>query len=186
MLALKAAFEEILHENECILKQLDETVIAELLERLMISPHIFVTGKGRSGLIARCFAMRLMHLGLKTYVVDETITPAIRPCDLLIACSGSGETEETCQAAEKAHKIGAQTVAITADASSRLALVASSVIVLPTPHKRSANAACHSIQYAGSLFEQSTLLLCDGVVLLAMRAWQASTVELADRHANLE
>jgi 6-phospho-3-hexuloisomerase len=67
MLALETAFEEILHENECILKQLDETVIAELLERLMISPHIFVTGKGRSGLIARCFAMRLMHLGTNSH-----------------------------------------------------------------------------------------------------------------------
>ena len=186
MVALKTALQEILSENEAILNQIDEAVIAELLERLMISPHIFVTGKGRSGLIARCFAMRLMHLGLKTYVVDETITPAIRPCDLLIACSGSGETEETCQAAEKAYKVGAQVFAITADDRSRLARAASSVVVLPTPHKRSANEACHSVQFAGSLFEQSTLLLCDGVVLLAMRAWQASSVELADRHANLE
>lgn len=186
MLALKTALEEILHENECILKQIDEAVIAELLERLRISPHIFVTGKGRSGLIARCFAMRLMHLGLKAYVVDETITPAIGPGDLLIACSGSGETEETCLAAEKACKVGAQVVAITADDRSRLALAASSVVVLPTPHKKSAHAAFHSVQYVGSLFEQSTLLFCDGLVLLAMRAWQASSVELAERHANLE
>jgi len=34
-------------------------------------------GVGRSGLIGRAFAMRLMHLGFEVYVLGETITPAV-------------------------------------------------------------------------------------------------------------
>ena len=34
-------------------------------------------GAGRSGLVAKAFAMRLMHLGLEAFVVGETITPAL-------------------------------------------------------------------------------------------------------------
>lgn len=36
--------------------------------------------------------MRLMHLGLRSYVVGETSTPAIEIDDVLIFESGSGET----------------------------------------------------------------------------------------------
>lgn len=186
VLALQTVVDDILHENERVLKQIDESLIDRLLERLCRAPHIFVSGKGRSGLIARCFAMRLMHLGLTAYVVDETTTPAIRRNDLLIACSGSGGTEETCLAAEKARKIGAQVIAITAETESRLTRVASMVVVLSAPHKNSATTDCTSLQYAGSLFEQSTLLFCDSVILQAMRTRYGSFAELAARHANLE
>ena len=49
-------------------------------------------GAGRSGLAAKAFAMRLMHLGFNVYLVGETTTPAVQPDDLVIAVSGSGET----------------------------------------------------------------------------------------------
>ena len=186
MLALQSAIDDILQENTLVLKQVDESLIDLILQQLLLAPRIFVTGKGRSGLIARCFAMRLMHLGLPTYVVDETTTPSIRRSDLLFACSGSGETEETCLAAEKADAVGAQVVAITTEPNSRLARAALLTVVLPAPHKRSAQAQCGSVQYAGSLFEQSTLLFCDGVIVQAMRTWRTSCIDMADRHANLE
>ncbi len=37
--------------------------------------RIFVTGLGRTGLMARGFAMRLMHLGRRVYHVGDVITP---------------------------------------------------------------------------------------------------------------
>lgn len=186
MVALQTAIDDILHENALVLKQVDTSLIDLILQRLLFTPRIFVTGKGRSGLMARCFAMRLMHLGLPTYVVDETTTPSIRRSDLLFACSGSGETEETCLAAEKADAVGAQVVAITTEHDSRLARAATLTVVLPAPHKGSAQGQCGSVQYAGSLFEQSTLLFCEAVILQAMRTWHTSFTDLSDRHANLE
>jgi 6-phospho-3-hexuloisomerase len=182
----QTAIADILHENERVLAQVDASTIDRLVDQLHVAPRIFVSGKGRSGLIARSFAMRLMHLGLQVYVVDETITPAIGKGDLLITYSGSGATEETCLAAEKSSKIGAQVTVITTEAGSRLARAASFVIVLAAPHKNSSIIGSGSVQYAGSLFEQSSLLFCDSVILQAMRTWQTSKEELAARHTNLE
>ncbi|HEY4385886.1 MAG TPA: 6-phospho-3-hexuloisomerase [Ktedonobacteraceae bacterium] len=186
MSTFQTAIADILQENERVLEHIDAATIDRLVDQLRAAPRIFVSGKGRSGLIARSFAMRLMHLGLQAYVVDETITPAISKGDVLIAYSGSGETEETCLMAEKSSQIGAQVTAITTEAESRLARVASFVIVLPAPHKQSSVSGSGSVQYAGSLFEQSSLLFCDSVILQAMRTWQRSKEELATRHTNLE
>ncbi|HEY0754408.1 MAG TPA: 6-phospho-3-hexuloisomerase [Ktedonobacteraceae bacterium] len=186
MEAAPTVIDAILQENLQVLKQIDASLLQRLLELLSHASSIFVCGKGRSGFIARCFAMRLMHLGLRAYVVDETITPAIGPGDVLIACSGSGETEETCLAAEKANRIGSQVIAITAEAGSRLTQVASLSVVLSAPHKNSVATNGISLQYAGSLFEQSTLLFCDGIILQEMQARQSTCAELASRHANLE
>lgn len=57
-----------------------ETFIHELLS----AKRVYVIGAGRSGLVAKAFAMRLMHLGLKAYVVGETITPAMNVGDVMV------------------------------------------------------------------------------------------------------
>ncbi|MFP3207495.1 MAG: SIS domain-containing protein, partial [Caldivirga sp.] len=63
------------------------------LERLYHRGNkVLVVGAGRSGLVARGFAMRLMHLGYKSYVLGETITPSVGSNDLVVAISGSGTT----------------------------------------------------------------------------------------------
>jgi len=51
----------------------DEDVEAFIRE-LLNAKRIYVMGAGRSGLVAKAFAMRLMHLGLQAFVVGETIT----------------------------------------------------------------------------------------------------------------
>ena len=76
-------------------------------------------GLGRSGLVARAFAMRLMHLGISVYVVGETTTPALSPEDCL--CNfGSGETFSIISAAEIAHKRGTKIIAVTSYVDSTL------------------------------------------------------------------
>ena len=54
----------------------DEDVRGFITE-LLNAKRIYVMGAGRSGLVAKAFAMRLMHLGMHAYVVGETITPAL-------------------------------------------------------------------------------------------------------------
>ena len=63
------------------------------INELLTAERTYVLGAGRSGLVAKAFAMRLMHLGLRTYVVGETITPAMKEGDTIVAYSGSGETK---------------------------------------------------------------------------------------------
>jgi 6-phospho-3-hexuloisomerase len=177
---------QVLLEDLRVLQKIDERVIPHLVEATRQARQIFVGGKGRSGLVARCFAMRLMHMGLASYVLDETITPATHRDDLLVVFSASGETEDACVAAEKAGKLGAKVVAITTNPDSRLGKRATMKIVLPAQSKRTPRRDGRTAQYAGSAFEQSALLFSDAVILEAMREWNMRPQELATRHANLD
>lgn len=88
---MKTSIKAILDNIVCAEEFLDEDAINEFEDIIMNSKNVFVIGAGRSGLAAKAFAMRLMHLGISSYVVGETISPAIYDDDCIIAISGSGE-----------------------------------------------------------------------------------------------
>ena len=73
-------------------------------------------GAGRSGLVAKAFAMRLMHLGFQAFVVGETITPSLSKGDIMVIFSGSGRTKTVADIAETAKEIGAKICLITSNA----------------------------------------------------------------------
>jgi 6-phospho-3-hexuloisomerase len=172
----------ILREQEAVINQADEGELTRLSDAIGRANRVFVLGEGRSGLVMRMLAVRLMHLGTPTFVVGETTTPAIEPGDLLIACSGSGETAVTCLLAEKAAAAGATVAAFTADPGSRLARVGKVVVTVPTQHKLGTGSVA-TAQYGASLFEQCALVLCEAIVL---ELTPAEPDELIARHANLE
>lgn len=91
--------EVILNEIQTVFSKIDGEQVEKLADMLASPKIIFVLGEGRSGLMAKSFAMRLMHLGFHVFVVGETITPSIQPGDLLIAVSGFGTTSNVVQAA---------------------------------------------------------------------------------------
>ena len=93
------------HIKKVALK-LDTGSVTLLVNGIIDSKTIFLMGAGRSGLAAKAFAMRLMHLGFDVYVVGETTTPAVQPDDLVIAVSGSGETPSIANLGVIAKKIG--------------------------------------------------------------------------------
>ncbi len=74
---------------------------------LNAAQRVFVAGEGRSGFMAKAFAMRLMHLGLPVHVVGETTTPSVADGDVVVGVSGSGTTAGTVRVAEQAVKVGA-------------------------------------------------------------------------------
>jgi D-arabinose 5-phosphate isomerase GutQ len=87
---LNQAIDLVLTENRLVLEKVNYPAIAQLTQTITRSQRIFVAGEGRSGLVIRMVAMRLIHLAYQVYVVGETTTPSIVECDLLIDCSGSG------------------------------------------------------------------------------------------------
>ncbi len=103
---IKRTVSEIVEEMQRTLAQVPPEGLERLVEAVLSADRLYVAGGGRSGLMARAFAMRLMQLGLVTYVVGETTTPAIRAGDLLLACSASGETQVTVTVSEVAKKAG--------------------------------------------------------------------------------
>ena len=96
---MKSSIRAILDNIESAEEFLDRESLDEFESIIMNSKNIFVTGAGRSGLAAKAFAMRLMHLGLSAYVVGETISPAIHADDCIVVISGSGETNTIVSAA---------------------------------------------------------------------------------------
>ena len=99
--------------------QVEGDQLEALAASIRSAERIFVAGAGRSGLVLRMAAMRLMHLGLNVHVAGDTTTPAIRSGDLLLVASGSGTTSGVVKAAETAAKAGARIAAFTTNPGSR-------------------------------------------------------------------
>ncbi|MGI4744403.1 MAG: 6-phospho-3-hexuloisomerase [Janthinobacterium lividum] len=175
----------IIQENHRLAEQIDLAAAAAIIPLIQHAERVFVVGAGRTGLALKAAAMRLMHLGLTVFVVGETTTPAIRKGDLLLAGSGSGTTSTIVKAAEKAVAAGAQVVAISTTTDSPLAALATQVVVLPAAQKQD-HGGTISQQYAGSLFEQSVLLLTDAIFQTLWALDGTPAEELWKRHANLE
>lgn len=110
----------IIQELERSASGLAETGLDALIAKIKASRRVFVCGTGRSGLMLKAFAMRLMQLGLTSYVVGETTTPSIGKGDLLIVASASGETASVCMTAQSALKQGAELAIITSAQKSTL------------------------------------------------------------------
>ena len=178
------AVEQILGEVKGVLESVDPGPAGRLLDALASANRVYVAGEGRSGLVARTFAMRLVHLGLTAYVCSETITPAIQSGDLCIACSGSGETAITCHRASQSRRVGATVAALVAAPGSALGREADIEVVLPGPTKLSQGAT--SRQFGATLFEQSLLIFLDALVLLLQDKRGASAESMAAKHTNLE
>jgi 6-phospho 3-hexuloisomerase len=202
----EALADTVISTMELITSQVKETAhaapkqeIESMLTLLRICKEngnsVFVAGAGRSGLMGRAFAMRLMHLGFKAYVVGETVTPAIRARDVLIAISGSGSTKSVVIAAEKCKEVGAFIVALTSKAESVLGGLSSVNVVLPSKSnadkidadKIDAASCGNSAQMLmGTGFEISTLVFADALVLHLASIINVKESEMKERHANTE
>ncbi len=163
----------------------DPTALARFIEELVAASRIFVLGAGRSGLALRMTAMRLMHLSLDVHVVGEVTTPAIESGDLLLVASGSGTTAGIVRAAQTAVGVGARVAVLTTAPDSPLADLASATVVVPAVGKLDRSGTA-STQYAGSLFEQTVVVLGDALFHALWQRSGASADDLWPRHANIE
>ena len=175
----------ILTELERTLAAVSEAEIVAAQRMIEAANRLFVMGAGRTGLALKMAAMRLMHLGLVVYVAGKVTTPAIGQDDLLLVASGSGTTAGPVHAAEVAVKAGAKVLALTTSPVSKLATLAQGLVMIPAAAKQDHGGSI-SEQYAGALFEQSTLLIMDAMFQAMWRESGASAEELWRRHANLE
>jgi 6-phospho-3-hexuloisomerase len=175
----------IVNELERTLAAVSDAEIAVAQEMILAANRVFVTGAGRTGLSLKMVAMRLMHLGLAVHVAGDATTPAIGPGDLLLVASGSGTTAGPVHAAQVAVKAGARVLALTATPASKLGELAQGLVVIPAAAKED-HGGTMSEQYAGALFEQSTLLIMDAMFQALWHERGESAEELWKRHANLE
>ncbi|TWT25421.1 6-phospho-3-hexuloisomerase [Planomicrobium sp. CPCC 101110] len=184
---MDAILTAIINEIKSVAENVNEERLDSVVEAITYAPRIFVAGAGRSGLMAKAFAMRLMHAGLDANVIGEITTSSSRQGDLLVLATGSGETESLKAYAQKAKKNGLKIVAITSFPESTLGTMADIVLQIPAPTPKSdKQSSISSKQPMGSLFEQTLLLSFDTLVIKTMKALNLESDEMFKNHANLE
>lgn len=165
-------------------EQIAEEQIDQFIDAVRSHSRIFVYGTGRSGLMLKALAMRLMQIGCQSYVVGETTTPSVGRGDLLIVASASGETQSVCSAADDGVRQGADVLVVTGSKESTLSRKHKPLIRIEAATKFSESKA--SIQPLGSLFEQMLLLIFDAVILKMSAENEDTNKKMAQRHASIE
>ena len=176
--ALRAAGQELITRISNVMANVDWSSFVGLAEMLPRVRRTFVTGAGRSGLVARSFGMRLMHAGLPAFIPGETVTPAADQRDLLVAISCTGQTGYTDYMVRKAREVGAKVVVLTAAPESPMARGADKVLVIP--------ATATDIVVRAAIFEHTAILCLDAVFNVLADRLKLDLAEFRTRHANLE
>lgn len=171
--------------TEYIAKMVAQTLDGEIegtdkfVDAIIGSRKIFIYGVGRSGLIAKAFAIRLVQMGLEVYFVGETITPIVEEGHLVVIVSHTGETMSAVQTANIVRRVGARVITITANAHSKLASASNVVIHIHPPKDDDRR----RLAPMGTLFEDATLIYLDGIVAGLMEKLGQSEGAMRKRHA---
>ena len=196
---LKAATEEIIEGIRRSIQELNMEEVEQLIKLLLEAKDkkIFIVGMGRSGFVARAFALRLMNLGFNVYFLGETITPAAEKGDLLIAISGTGTTKMVLTASSAAKDIGATVIAITSFPESPLGQIADHVVTVRGRTKmgwpkeedylaRQIVGEREPLTPLGSIFENNCMVFLDGLIVELMHRLGRTEEDLKRRHATIE
>jgi len=142
-----------------------------------------------------------MHLGFESYVIGETITPAFGPGDVLVAFSGSGETQSVMDVCETAREIGGKICLITSTPNSHIGRMADCIVEIGNnPHKdpdiprdyeiRQLTGQYRSVSGSfaplGTLFETAALVFSDAIVSALMEVKHCTIEEIKGRLANVQ
>lgn len=193
------ASEEILRGVSRAINAIDPGQVETLLDTLLYTKieekKALILGAGRSGLVGRAFAMRLMHVGIDVYVMGETITPAIGEGDIVIIISGSGSGAMSTTAAHMAKRLGSQIFAITSYPDSELAQISDHVIVVSGREavaeesdyqSRQLLGEHESLAPMGTLFEDTCMVFLDGLIAELMIRLEVSEVSMRKKHSTIE
>jgi 6-phospho-3-hexuloisomerase len=193
------AYTELLRSIEAALNGLNpvevELILSSLQEAQKERSKVLIIGAGRSGLVGKAFAMRLMHLGFDVYVLGETITPHVGDKDLVIVISGSGTTSGPLNAANMAKKLNSKVIAITSKENSPLAKTADLVVDIPGRQdiakedeytSRQLKGQHESLAPMGTMFEDTCMIFLDSIIAELMNRMGVSEESLLERHATIE
>ncbi|APS41597.1 MULTISPECIES: 6-phospho-3-hexuloisomerase [Weissella] len=176
--------EEVVSEVNEVMSLVDENQLEQAEKLIDKDKRIFILGAGRSGLMAKGFAMRLMHIGYTVFVIGETITPSIQAGDVLVSVSGSGKTGSVLNPSKKAKETGATLISVTSDQQSPLGQIGDATIVVPGATKT--GDGLKSIQLLSTLFDQSVHITLDVLCLMVSRRDNISNDSAKATHSNME
>jgi 6-phospho 3-hexuloisomerase len=191
---IKATMKTIAASVETEADNLHPSEVTALINAILTAhrenKRIFLTGAGRSGLVASAFAMRLMHLDFTVYVIGEIVTPAVESDDLVIALSGSGETSPIVEMSTIIKEKGTKLAVVTSNKDSRLGSLADiTVRISGRPNidsvsflERQLTGISISFAPLGTIFEINVMILMDSVIAGLMLATGKSEADMKQKH----
>ncbi len=172
----------LLDKISSVLSVTEQSNAAKLLKLLDEAGRIFVGGAGRSGLVSRFFAMRLVHSGYQVNMVGEIVTPAIKSGDLFLVISGSGGTKTLLPLLETAKSKGAKIVVISMKNKSPMSDMADLTIQIGNDDSFGLTKGMPM----GTTFELSNLIYLEAVISELIHAKGLTEEGMRAIHANLE
>ena len=145
-----------------------EESVREMAEAVKSAKRIFLAGAGRSGLAARGFTNRLLHMGFDVHFVGEISCPPIGEGDLIIL---------------------AKIATVTMFPTHMIGEMSDVIVTVPgsTPKKAEGEKnLAESVQPMGNLFEQMSWLVYDSIIMALMEDLGQTAEEMMARHTNLE
>lgn len=167
-------------ELAAVMRAVSRPDLERLIEAVNSAEAVYLVGGGRSGLVARAIAMRLMHVGLPAYVIGDTVTPGLPPGALLWVISATGSGAALRAQLQEAHTAGARIAAFSAKRESPITPLVDLLVLVPARH-----GGVESVQHAGSLFEQASLVLGDSVAGAIQGSRGITDEEMNPRHFGL-
>jgi len=180
---IESALEYLCTVAPTSLKMSDRSIKAleDMIESIVSAKKIFLYGVGRSGLVAKGFAIRLVQLGLNVFFIGESNTPMVEKDSLVIILSNTGQTMSAVQTANITRRIGAKMIAITSNSHSKLVDAASEVILLASDMQDTDERK--SIAPLGTVFEEASWLMLDAVLAVLMKKLGETDLSMRKRHA---
>ncbi|MBO7719790.1 MAG: SIS domain-containing protein [Methanosphaera sp.] len=194
-LSLKEIERCINNLNAIITKQ--EEDISEFRDMLIDAKEnrnrVFLFGTGRSGFVAKSFAMRLMHLGFEVCVIGESIVNALEDDDVIIVISNSGKRNSIKNIMETKEKFNARLLSVCGSKDIDLYKRSDKSIVIDNLKdiNRSEDEKTQleelgfdedNLIVMGTAFEISTLVLLDSLIIELMLCMNETPKRMQDRH----
>jgi 6-phospho-3-hexuloisomerase len=176
---------QVIEEVAGVLRNCNQEEYENLVSLLKKDARFFFTGEGRSGLVAKMMAMRLMHSGKNIFVIGETTTPAIQKGDILIVITGSGSTPSIVHVCKSASEQEAYVFAVTTNTQLYKEPWCNGTLQVPAATKKRTKDEPPTIQPLGNQFDQSVHLLLDAAIIDSFSEGQTNEA-LRKKHTNLE
>jgi 6-phospho-3-hexuloisomerase len=186
---LGLSFKRIIQSLVKLQKEIDasqlEKFIKVLVDTFSSGKNVFLYGFGRSLLVGKSFSMRLMHLGFNSHVIGEVVTPPVNPDDVFLTISRTLSNELISVAIDKAKNCKAKIIVISSKDDSYLLIKADNFVIVPDFKSNTANISEMNAPL-GTLFEISTMMLLDCVVIELMSRLGITENDMEARHANIQ
>ncbi|MHA1581163.1 MAG: SIS domain-containing protein [Candidatus Baldrarchaeia archaeon] len=177
MKVLNKFIEELLNQLQENIKKIDKKQVEDVLKILQGAKRVITVGMGRSAVVARNLAIRLLQAGFNVISIREDLIGLIPMIkgeeDVIVAISGSGETEEVITMCKIAKEKGAKVVAITSFSDSTLGKLSDYILCIGGRTRRwkhrgflerEVEGEREPLSPSGSLFEISSIIVLEGLV----------------------